>query len=167
MTLAISKLASLKRYLEADVAHSQVTETQQLVLEYGASYVGIKRPRSFRLGPKKNCFANATEAIISPDKECSRSVTYVEGYAMCPDQPPVHHAWLALDGKDAVELTIRSDPREMTFFGVAFSKDELLNIISEDMTYEGVFRYPPRDGLRESLELRTLNRGVPHHHAPE
>jgi hypothetical protein len=62
---------------------------------------------------------------------------------------------------------MRSDPREMAFFGVAFSKEELLNIISEDMTYGEVFRYPPRDGLREFLKLRTLNRGLPHHQAPE
>jgi hypothetical protein len=68
---------------------------------------------------------------------------------------PEGFCWLALDGKDAIELTIRSDPRDITYFGVEFSREVLWTIIEENMTY-GVFIYPPRAGLREFLEHRTI-----------
>ena len=166
MTQALTDVEYLKRCLQANVAHSRVAETEKLVLEFGAPYVGIKRPRGFRLGPKKHCFGNAAEALISADDECSRSVTYVEGYAMCPNLPPFQHAWLALDDRDAVELTIRRAPREMAFFGVSFSRVELFKMLEEEMTY-GVFRYPPRAGLRDLLKRRTPGRGLSNSRIPE
>jgi hypothetical protein len=86
------------------------------------------------------------------------TLTYVEGYVMCPGQPPVHHAWIALDDKHAVELTIRSDPQVLKFFGVSFSRAELWKILEEEMTF-GVFAYPPRPGLRDFMKQMKLGHG--------
>ena len=86
---------------------------------------------------------------------------------MCPNLPPFQHAWLALDGRDAVELTIRSDPREMAFFGVSFSRLELFKMLEEEDTTYGVFRYPPRAGLRDLLKRRTHGRGLSNSRFPE
>ncbi len=65
------------------------------------------------LGVKKMCFKNAADAVIfrSDKAEPSQTPYYVEGYALTPDQPPFYHAWIAIEGKYAVELTLRHAPK--------------------------------------------------------
>jgi hypothetical protein len=48
--------------------------------------------------------------------------TYVEGFPLCPDGgAPVHHAWLTLDGTNAVDVTWRNSARDCHYFGIPFS----------------------------------------------
>ena len=51
---------------------------------------------------------------------------YVEGFAIDPNTaPPVHHAWLTLDGANAVDVTWRSLATECYYFGILFSNEIL------------------------------------------
>jgi hypothetical protein len=48
--------------------------------------------------------------------------TYVEGFALSLDGgSPMHHAWLSLDGTNAVDVTWRSSARDCPYFGIPFS----------------------------------------------
>ena len=108
----------LKRELRSVVRDSRGnTVVEQYVIEYGRSFVGIKRPREYRLGPIKNCFANAGNLAVDDEG------IYVEGYAMSPGTGlPFQHAWLTTDGISAIDVTLRSPAQDCWYFGVAFSR---------------------------------------------
>ena len=49
--------------------------------------------------------------------------TYVEGFAIYRDGgDPVPHAWLTLDGINAVDVTWRQSPSECFYFGIPYQK---------------------------------------------
>jgi hypothetical protein len=87
------------------------------VIEYGRSFVGVKRPSEYRLGPIKNCYANAGNLAVDDEG------IYVEGFAMSPGTGlPFHHAWLTTDGVNAIDVTLRSPAQDCSYFGIAFSR---------------------------------------------
>jgi hypothetical protein len=147
-----SALEYVKRYLNQAVAHAVVSETEKFVLDFGQAYVGTRRPRGFRLGERKQCFYNAAEAICTRRDE---SLSYVEGYAMVPGLPPIHHAWIALDNQHAVELTVKNDPLEMAFFGVPFSSSELMDLLEKKQTY-GLLSFPIHASVFDLVQRRIL-----------
>lgn len=77
-------LETLKRHLRLNVLHCALSEIEQLVLEFGHPYFGIKRPKGFRLGRPKQCFMNATLAVCEDDASLD-DISYVEGFAMKTD----------------------------------------------------------------------------------
>jgi hypothetical protein len=91
------------------------TTVEQIVLEHGAPFTGVDRPRGMRLGPIKNCYRNSYKGATSND------MLYVEGFAMVDDRPPFHHAWISPDGITAIDLTLRRPPSRVRFFGIPFS----------------------------------------------
>jgi hypothetical protein len=78
----------VKRALLSHVKHSRGnTIVERFVLEYGRVFVGIKRPKEYRLGPIKKCFVNAGKLA------CYDRGIYVEGFAMSPGTGlPFQHA---------------------------------------------------------------------------
>jgi hypothetical protein len=151
-------LKLLKHHLEQDVAHGVFSPTQKCVLAYGQLYVGIKRPSGFRLGRQKQCFVNAAEAIFNADSEPSTKLSYVEGYAAVPGMPPFHHAWIALDDQYAIELTVRNDPLEMTFFAISFSSSEVIKLLTKSETY-GLLGYLNFSAVSDLVQQRKLGAG--------
>ncbi len=113
----------------------EARRTEGFVLSFGQPFLGIKRLTGVRLGPRKRCFENAAEAICKSDNQLSHEFSYVEGYAALPGEPPFHHAWIAFGNQHAVELTVKHDPLEMTFFGMPFSRFEVLKLIEKYQLY--------------------------------
>jgi hypothetical protein len=156
--IIMSGLESLKSHLEQDVAHSLVSETQKLVLAFGKPYVGIRRPRGFRIGRRKKCFLNAALAVCDPDREeFYPTLSYVEGYAALPGMPPFHHAWVALDDQHAVELTVKDNPLDMIFFGVSFSRSEVMELLLEDPV-TGFLSHPIRSAVIDLVHQKKVGR---------
>jgi hypothetical protein len=92
------------------------------LLEHGRPFAGIARPKGYHLKPTKNCFMNAMRLATN---DFDVRGTYVEGYAMAPSGWPVHHAWVTLDGTNAVDTTWRSAAEECHYFGIPFAEDVL------------------------------------------
>jgi hypothetical protein len=92
----------------------------QAVLTHGREFKGVVRPKGYRLRALKQCFVNAGDLALR------ERGTYVEGFAICPGVGiPVHHAWLTLDGTDAIEVTWRDRASECHYFGISFSNEVL------------------------------------------
>jgi hypothetical protein len=118
----------IQRFLRQSVLNwenlGHTPEVGKAVLAYGRPFVGIARPRGYRLGPPSDCYRNAG-ALATDDREDYG--TYVEGYAMSPrGGSPMQHAWLTLDGTNAVDVTWRHSAEECQYFGIPFS-NEVLN----------------------------------------
>jgi hypothetical protein len=152
----MSRIERLKQKLRRDVAHGGAVETQRLVLAFGQPFFGIKRPKGVRLGPKKMCFKNAANAVIgrSGKDEPSQTPYYVEGYALTPDQHRFHHAWIAFENKYAVELTLKHDPQEITFFGIIFSHSDFSKLLNKNKVY-GFLGWPIAPSVNEFFNCRT------------
>jgi hypothetical protein len=102
--------------LTADVVLGKGSiEREKLVLEYGRPFVGIGRPKGYRRQwMVKQCFRNA--GILA---DTGRG-TYCEGFALIEHRFLVHHAWITLDGKTAIDVTLPDAPK-YRYFGIPFS----------------------------------------------
>jgi hypothetical protein len=91
---------------------------QRFVVRNGRPFTPTKRIGRKRRA--KMCFSNSTDFVIG-----KRQGTYVEGYALCKAMPfmPIHHAWVTMDGTDAMDLTLDAEGYE--YFGVVFERDVL------------------------------------------
>ena len=85
------------------------------VLDYGLPYAGIKRPKGYAKMKARSCFGNA--AILALEERG----TYVEGFAMSFDQPPIHHAWITRDEKHAIDITL-PNAAAWQYFGISFPR---------------------------------------------
>jgi hypothetical protein len=81
------------------------------------------RPKGYRLGRKKGCFAKAGDLAL-----LDRG-TYVEGFALIPGFLVTHHAWLTLDGTNAVDVAWRWPAPKNHYFGIAFPKTVLSQFV--------------------------------------
>jgi hypothetical protein len=91
------------------------SESLKLLLEYGREFVGIPRPKGFRRQmARKKCFRNA--GILMGRK----MGTYCEGFVLNPPfRFPIHHAWITVDGKTAIDVTLPC-ASECFYFGIPF-----------------------------------------------
>lgn len=91
---------------------------QRFVLRNGKAFAPVKRIG--RKGTPKHCFSNATRFALD---KCSGS--YVEGFALNKKLPlmPIHHAWVTINGDDAMDPTLNSIDYE--YFGVVFAESTL------------------------------------------
>ena len=71
-----------------------ISSAELAVLEFGRVFTPINRPKGFRLGKAKQCFANAGDYATRVPKLGN----YVEGFAASDGEAPFHHAWLTLVG---------------------------------------------------------------------
>jgi hypothetical protein len=100
-----------------DVVLDRGTARERIVLEYGRPFIGIARPRGYRRQwMVKQCFRNA--GILADEGRG----TYCEGFVLGPPDFlfPIHHAWITLDGKTAIDVTL-PNASECWYFGIPFS----------------------------------------------
>jgi hypothetical protein len=102
---------------------------EAVLLEHGCPFIGIARPKGFRLRAQKNCYMNA--AIVAVDQGRG---TYVEGLAIGRGGL-MPHAWLTLDGTNAVDITWREPAGECQYFGIPFSAEVLRKFTTRTRTY--------------------------------
>jgi hypothetical protein len=100
-------------------------ERETLVVEYGRPFVGIARPKGYRQWARKQCFRNAGALA---DR---RQGTYCEGFVLTPPHYSmcIHHAWITLDGKSAIDVTF-PNATECRYFGIPFSDSVFARIHS-------------------------------------
>ena len=117
-------------------------EVEKAVLAYGRPFIGIARPNGFRLRAPKNCYMNA--AVVAVDQGRG---TYVEGLAIGRGGL-MPHAWLTLDGTNAVDITWREPAGECQYFGIPFSAEVLRKFTRRTRTYGPLLK---RNELRQVL----------------
>lgn len=106
------------------------SSSEDLVLKQGKFFTPEKRPENIELGPKKECFANASKLALERS-----DLTYVEGYAMVNDRLPlpIAHAW-CVDKKGRVIDNTWENPG-VAYFGVPFKTGYLAKKLSETGVY--------------------------------
>lgn len=106
------------------------SSSEDLVLKQGKFFTPEKRPDGIELGPKKECFANASKLALERS-----NLTYVEGYAMVNDRLPlpIAHAW-CVDKKGRVIDNTWENPG-VSYFGVPFKTSYLAKKLSETGVY--------------------------------
>jgi hypothetical protein len=96
------------------------TIVEKAILHHGRPFIGVDRPKHFRLGKIKECFVNA--GVLA---DAGRGI-YVEGFITTPVHSiPIHHAWITLDGVHAVDVTLREPAPNCSYFGIPFSSEVL------------------------------------------
>jgi hypothetical protein len=120
----------LREYLEQTAAswarlqHPAMME--RFVLRNGQEFRGRKRPKGYRKGTAKQCFANAARLGALDHK----TLRYVEGYAVADNLPiAFHHAW-AIDADDQVIDVTLKNPENYQYMGVVVSFDEVWHEVS-------------------------------------
>jgi hypothetical protein len=99
---------------------------EETVLAHGRPFVGSARPKGYALMAIKKCFANAGRLALD-----GRGI-YVEGFALTGTSGfPFHHAWITLDGTDAIDVTLRGATTTVAYFGIPFSTEVLRRWIAE------------------------------------
>lgn len=106
------------------------SSSEDLVLKQGKFFTPEKRPDDIKLGPKKECFANAAKLALERS-----NLTYMEGYAMVNDRLPlpIAHAW-CVDKKGRVVDNTWENPG-VAYFGVPFKTSYLAKKLSETGVY--------------------------------
>jgi hypothetical protein len=131
----------VKQYLLSHVTDAKRregnTRVEEAVLNHGRPFKGIKRPKGFLLGKKGRCFANAGYLAYN------LLGLYVEGFASPPGQPPVHHAWVTLDGVHAIDVTFRKPATDCLYFGIPIPLNVLQKWIERPNGYLTMF-----DGIK-------------------
>lgn len=99
----------------------------RFITRNGKAYTPAKR-----IGRKKKagqCFMNAAHFVFSHE-----GATYVEGYVISKTLPfPIHHAWVTMNGTDAVDNTL--DAEKYEYFGVPINKDTLRKELVRNKVY--------------------------------
>lgn len=106
------------------------SSSEDLVLKQGKFFTPEKRPENIELGPKKECFENASKLALERS-----DLTYVEGYAMVNDRLPlpIAHAW-CVDKKGRVVDNTWENPG-VSYFGVPLKTGYLAKKLSETGVY--------------------------------
>jgi hypothetical protein len=121
------------------------TKVEEAVLKYGLPFIGVARPKGYRLRRKKECFLNS---YYTADKELG---FYVEGYALHRDLL-FQHAWITLDGLHAVDVTLRGPISDYHFFGIPFS----LKILTAEICARDNWQFPLLDHAFTAARMDDL-----------
>lgn len=127
----------IKKYLLSHVTDGMRrggnVRVEEAVLNHGRPFIGVERPTGYPLRKRKQCFANAGYLAYNS------LGLYVEGFVSSPGQPPVHHAWVTLDGVNAIDVTLREPPTDCLYFGVPFPLEVLQKWIERPHGYLTMF----------------------------
>ena len=119
----------VKQYLLSHVTDAKRREGNTRVdAEFGEPVVTTVKGR---------CFANAGYLAYN------LLGLYVEGFASPPGQPPVHHAWVTLDGVHAIDVTFRKPATDCLYFGIPIPLNVLQKWIERPNGYLTMF-----DGIK-------------------
>jgi len=119
------------------------------VLCHGKPFTGIARPKGYRLRAEKQCYLNAGDLALQ-----ERGI-YVEGFADSSEgRTPVPHAWLTLDGKNAVDVTWCKQATECHYFGIPFPNDVLRAFIRRTGCWGPLLAYDELEQVLKDAGLR-------------
>jgi hypothetical protein len=135
------------QHLKWKLEQGAIDPAAKTVLKFGKQFVGVARPRGYRWRAQKQCFSNSHELALKGKG------TYVEGFASSAVDPnfPVHHAWLTLNGEDAVDVTWRSPPEKCFYFGIAFPNEIVTRYGVDDNCWVPVLRNETVKEIEEVL----------------
>ena len=92
---------------------------EELVLKFGVQNESAPRPKSFRKGTPKQCFANSAKLAMR-----KKNLIYVEGYGVMKNLGiPLLHAWVVERGSNKV-IDVTTDNFD-TYVGIKFSTSYL------------------------------------------
>ena len=102
---------------------------EDLVLQHGVEFErAAKRPRGVRLGPKKRCFGNCADLVMSnPD-----DFLYVEGFGL--GIIPTMHAWVIDRSGNVYDLTWRN-VEHAAYIGIPFKTNFLVKMLVQNGVY--------------------------------
>lgn len=156
----------LRRYLQlnADFAKRHgYASLEALVLEHGKEYEWKPLPDGFECGYSKECYGNATNAVLDLDPERYR---YCEGFAD-GGMVPCKHAWIVdLEDRKAIDVTWRDGGKECGFClgtGVTVDDDADSDTYMDEETCfwckgsgENEYEHPSREGaVYLGVEMET------------
>lgn len=98
---------------------------EEFVLAHGRAWTAQKRPKGWRKGEIKQCFANSQKKLVEHWWAGDESLTYVEGFAYhgkLGTTFKVHHGWL-VDGEGRVIDLTWECPESSIYFGVPFQTE--------------------------------------------
>jgi hypothetical protein len=138
---------------------------ENFVLRNGKEFTPRKRIGRKRM--MKECFKNAQEFVWE-----NPETTYVEGWVVNSSLPfPIHHAWVTVTGKDAMDPTL--DAKGHEYFGIAFNtrithsqmlKNKVYGILDpgHGLNYELMFELDPElkticERIRENGKAKRLS----------
>jgi hypothetical protein len=125
------------------IGDSKRADAERLVLAHGREFVGVRRPKGFRLMRAKACHSNAWRLALEGRGDL------VEGFSMCRSGGlayPFHHSWVCLDDGSLVEPTLK-DPEGHLYLGIRFRPElfqELMMALDDnpDFGFWGFLREP-------------------------
>ena len=127
-------LVALRHFVTAAPIASD-TSRERAVIAKGRPFVGIDRPREFRPRKEGANFANA-QALA-----CEGRGSYVEGFALNgPGYPPIHHAWVTVDGIHAVDVSWRQTD-QVYYFGIVFPMETVRASINGHRSFRPVLEW--------------------------
>jgi hypothetical protein len=94
-------------------------------LRMGRAWTAQPLPAWVARGPMRQCYENAGTLCIE-----NRNLTYVEGYALSPGLPPIHHAW-CVDADGCVIDNTFQDSDRVQYFGVPIRAKTLRKLVEE------------------------------------
>jgi hypothetical protein len=124
----------IKDYLLRNVENPFRRPLEAALLDHGRPFVGIARPKGYRrLRRVQHCFFNSLTIATDECGTYPQGGTYVEGYAISRDGRgvPLHHAWITLDGTNAIDVTWRAPPEQCLYFGIPLPRAVLRTFICE------------------------------------
>jgi hypothetical protein len=87
------------------------------LMTYGRAFTGIARPKGYRRQRRLgSCFYNAITAALNGRGMYVEGITYAYGDL---SDVPIHHAWITIDGENAIDQTW-TDANRHEYFGIAF-----------------------------------------------
>ena len=99
-------------------------------MKYGRPFAGAPRPKGFRQWARKQCFRNASKLAQRDDG------TYVEGFCAADGdgQSMFHHAWITIDGIQAIDPTL-PDAERYIYFGVPIPLTAYGRLFARNLDY--------------------------------
>jgi hypothetical protein len=113
----------IKDYLLRNVENPFRRPLEAALLDHGRPFVGIARPKGYRrLRRVQHCFFNSLTIATDECGTYPQGGTYVEGYAISRDGRgvPLHHAWITLDGTNAIDVTWRAPLNNVSILAYRF-----------------------------------------------
>jgi hypothetical protein len=136
------------RRLSGPELAAQINRDKEFVLTLGRRFPASRRWR--RRGVPKMCFRNSTHVSLH------HGLIYVEGFAYDHTVDFLfHHAWVFEEGAPdvAIETTLR-DPNNYSFFGVPFTREQLVESMVGTKVY-GIIGHQGRSLMQRMLREKA------------
>jgi hypothetical protein len=137
-------LVTLMDYITFNAEMERKFGPANALLRYGKLFEPKETvPAWVKHGEPKECFANATRALLSCIGVERNEVHYAEGYAIdrVGIPVPIQHAWLVDAARTVIDPTW-TDSFDHLYFGISFSTSFVLEMLKRSNGVCGVFVNP-------------------------